>query len=66
MRSDLIQLIAMLEGEPALEEDIPVPMDEETAEDLGLEEWLDEGGDGADDESDEVDDGERPDPNEID
>jgi hypothetical protein len=42
MRSDLIQLIAMLEGEPELENDIPVAVDQEVADDLGLEEWLEE------------------------
>lgn len=66
MRSDLIQLIAMLEGEPALEEDMPIPMDEETAEDLGLEEWLDTDGDASGNETDGVAEGERPDLDELD
>ena len=49
MRSDLIQLIAMLEGEPDLA-DLPVTVDQEVADDLGLEEWLEE--DEWEDESD--------------
>jgi hypothetical protein len=49
MRSDLVQLIAMLEGEPDLA-DLPVTMDQEVADDLGLEEWLEE--DEWEDESD--------------
>ncbi|KAL1589546.1 hypothetical protein WHR41_01867 [Cladosporium halotolerans] len=42
MRSDLIQLIAMLEGEPELEDDVQVEMGEDVGEELGLEEWLGE------------------------
>lgn len=42
MRSQLIQLIAMLEGEPELEDDLPVEVEQGVAEDLGLQEWLSE------------------------
>jgi hypothetical protein len=49
MRSDLVQLVAMLEGEPELA-DLPVTMDQVVAGDLGLEEWLEE--DEWEDESD--------------
>ena len=60
MRSDLIQLIAMLEGEPELA-DYPVTVGQEVADDLGLEEWLEE--DEWEDEEDgeiNVDDGTWP------
>lgn len=58
MRSDLIQLLAMLEGEPELEDDIEVPMGQELADEMGLEEWLDiEGGEGDWEDEREEDDG---------
>ncbi|KAM0720225.1 hypothetical protein Q7P37_004361 [Cladosporium fusiforme] len=52
MRSDLIQLLAMLEGEPELDEDIEVPMGQELADEMGLEEWLDEDGEWEDEDTD--------------
>lgn len=56
MRSDLIQLLAMLEGEPELDEDIEVPMGQELADEMGLDEWLDVDEDGEwEDEQDEQD-----------
>lgn len=54
MRSDLVQLIAMLEGEPDLA-DLPVTVDQEVADDLGLEEWLEED-EWEDEDGDEDDD----------
>ena len=41
MRSDLTQLISILEGDPDLA-DLPVTMEQDVADDLGLEEWLEE------------------------
>lgn len=58
MRSDLIQLIAMLEGEPELEDDMPVAVNQDIADDLGLEEWLEE-----DEWEDADEDGEENDEN---
>lgn len=60
MRSDLIQLIAMLEGEPELEDDVQVEMGEDVGEELGLEEWLgEEGEDGEWEDEEEGEAGEQ-------
>lgn len=44
MRSDLIQLIAMLEGQPDDIENVPIDTNvhPDLADDLGLEQWLEE------------------------
>jgi hypothetical protein len=42
MRSDLNQLIAMLEGQPEDEDFMPLEAGPDLADDLGLQQWLEE------------------------
>jgi hypothetical protein len=42
MRSDLNQLIAMLEGQPEDDDFMPIEAGPDLADDLGLQQWLEE------------------------
>jgi hypothetical protein len=42
MRSDLNQLIAMLEGQPEDDDFMPLEAGSDLADDLGLQQWLEE------------------------